>query len=138
MTCVVGLQRTSGRSWLLGQLRGPGYDTNSSGNIPSRNTCFVDIGRRYGSSCGLVLCGLARLKSPIEKMLMSVLVRAFITVKRHYDQGKQLIGASFQVQSFIIKDGMHGSNQAGTMQEELRVLHFVLKGTRRRLPSSGS
>jgi hypothetical protein len=40
-----------------------------------------------------------------------------------------------EVQSIIIK---HGSFQAGMSQEELRVLHLVLKANRRSLASSGS
>jgi hypothetical protein len=70
----------------------------------------------------------------------SILVRVFIAVKRHHDQGnsykgQHLIGAGLQVQGFspLSSRWEHGSIQAGMVQEELRVLHFVPKANGRRL-----
>jgi len=58
-------------------------------------------------------------------------------VKRHHDHGKSykgqhyLIGAGLQVQRFspLSSRQEHGSIQAGTVQEELRVLHLRLRKT---------
>jgi hypothetical protein len=51
-----------------------------------------------------------------------------------------LIGAGLQIQRFspLSSRGEHGSIEAGMMQEELRVLHLVLKANRKLVSSSGS
>jgi hypothetical protein len=65
----------------------------------------------------------------------------FIAVNRHHDQGNSnkecwlTIGAGLQGQRFspLSSRWEHCSIQAGIVQEELRVLHFVPKENRRRL-----
>jgi hypothetical protein len=63
-------------------------------------------------------------------------------VNRHHDQSNSykelhLIGAGLQVQRFspLSSTREHGSIQAGTVQEELRILHLVPKTARRILVS---
>jgi hypothetical protein len=72
-----------------------------------------------------------------------VLVRVSIAVKRHRNQsnshkGHHLIGGWYRFRDSVhYQGGKHGSIQAGMVQEELRVLHLVLKRTRRRLSLPG-
>jgi hypothetical protein len=63
-----------------------------------------------------------------------------LAVERHHDQGnfykgQHFIGAGLQVQRFSSSSSKweHGSIQAGTAQEELRVLHLDLTAVRRTL-----
>jgi hypothetical protein len=69
------------------------------------------------------------------------LVRVFVAVNRHHDQGQHLIGAGLQVQRFspLSSRWDHNSVQAGTvLEKELIVLHLDLKATRRSLHLPGS
>ena len=71
--------------------------------------------------------------------------QGFTAVSRHHDQGESykgqyLIGPGLQVQRFspLSSRQEHGSAQAGIVQEELRVLHLILKANRRILVFSSS
>jgi hypothetical protein len=60
-----------------------------------------------------------------------------VAVKRHHDHGNSYkdnisLGQAYRFRGSVHchHDGKHGSVQAGMVQEELRVLHLVLKATR--------
>ena len=78
----------------------------------------------------------------IKKNSLTACLRVSIAAKRHHGQGNSckghLFGAGLQVQRFIHyhQSRKHSSFQEGLVQEELGVLHLVLKANKRRLLSS--
>ena len=98
---------------------------------------FLFVCLRQGLSVNLELINLIRLAG--QRACLSL---GFTAVNRHHDQGnsykgQHLIGAGLQIQRFSLLSSKqeHGNIQAGMVQEELRVLHLLLKAANGRLTS---